>query len=391
MTSKERFMAVLKGQIPDRVPVIPDISNYIPCKYTGLPFWDIYFTRKATQWRAYMDVCDYYGVDHWVGCCVDMPVKPINSRVEWESNITMDDDRDAAIRTSIAHTPDGDLESREICFRGEPPAMLKKLMNTLEDDWAKYRWLLQEEYEADIDTLNEIRAECDKRDQAFSVCLSYPGFQNWNTYLEDALMALSVAHMDTPDVLEEWAKLEQDMLVRKMELAIAAKPDYITFGGSGTITMASPDIAMKYAIPAIKVLSRMAKDAGIPTVLHSCGKSRILVEMLVEHTDVTCINPLEIAPMGDVDLAEVKAKRGKDIVLMGNLHTTDVMLRGSVEDVRREAIQALRDAGEGGNFILSTGDQCGPDTPPENLFALVEVAKEFGVYDQSNGTLPALA
>lgn len=31
------------GGIPDRVPCTPDISNYIPCKRTGLPFWEIYF------------------------------------------------------------------------------------------------------------------------------------------------------------------------------------------------------------------------------------------------------------------------------------------------------------------------------------------------------------
>jgi len=55
--------------------------------------------------------------------------------------------------------------------------------------------------------------------------------------------------------------------------------------------------------------SAMAKAAEVPTMLHSCGKSRALVDMLCEDTDVNCINPLEIAPMGDVDLAEVKQAR----------------------------------------------------------------------------------
>ena len=134
----------------------------------------------------------------------------------------------------------------------------------------------------------------------------------------------------------------------------------------------------------------MCKAAGIPTMLHSCGKSRDLVDLLAEHTDVGCVNPLEIAPMGDVDLAEVKRARGRQIALMGNLHTTDVMLNGSPDQVRRAAIEAMRAGGPGGGFVLSTGDQCGRETPEANLRAMVEVAKVLGVYDPATGTLPLL-
>lgn len=125
-------------------------------------------------------------------------------------------------------------------------------------------------------------------------------------------------------------------------------------------------------------------------MLHSCGKSRALVDMLVEETDVNCINPLEVPPMGDVDLAEVKRAHGRQIALMGNLHTTEVMLRGSPDLVRARAREAIRVAGPGGGFILSTGDQCGRDTPDANLFAFVEAAREFGRYDPATGQLAAV-
>ena len=84
--------------------------------------------------------------------------------------------------------------------------------------------------------------------------------------------------------------------------------------------------------------------------------------------------------MGDCDLAEVKRAHGDRIALMGNLHTTDVMLRGTPQDVERAAIAAIDAAGTGGGFILSTGDQCGRDTPDENIFRLVEVAERYGQY-----------
>ena len=115
-------------------------------------------------------------------------------------------------------------------------------------------------------------------------------------------------------------------------------------------------------------------------MLHSCGKQRELIRWCAEETDLNCINPLEIPPMGDCDLAEVKQAHGHQLALMGNLHTTDVMLRGTPEDVARAARDAIDAAGDGGGFILSTGDQCGRDTPDENIHALVDVAKTYGKY-----------
>jgi uroporphyrinogen decarboxylase len=66
--------------------------------------------------------------------------------------------------------------------------------------------------------------------------------------------------------------------------------------------------------------------------------------------------------------------------MMGNLHTTDVMLEGSTDDVALAARKAIDDAGEGGGYILSTGDQCGLHTPDENIHKLVEIAKTYGKY-----------
>lgn len=85
--------------------------------------------------------------------------------------------------------------------------------------------------------------------------------------------------------------------------------------------------------------------------------------------------------MGDCDLSELKAHFGNRFAFMGNIHTTDVMLNGSVEDVERAAKKCIDDAAAGGGYILSTGDQCGRDTPDENIFKLVEVARTYGRYD----------
>ncbi|MBM4436347.1 MAG: hypothetical protein FJ029_03745 [Actinobacteria bacterium] len=177
-------------------------------------------------------------------------------------------------------------------------------------------------------------------------------------------------------------ELHERQVVAQMDMILSARPDFVLLGGSGTITLQSPPIARELSLPTIRVLTRMARQAGVPTMLHSCGKERDLVRMCAEETDLTCINPLEVPPMGDCDLAELKRQFVHKLSLMGNLHTTDVMLLGSPAEVERVARAAIEAAGAGGGFILSTGDQCGRDTPDANIFKLVEVARTYGRYDE---------
>lgn len=66
--------------------------------------------------------------------------------------------------------------------------------------------------------------------------------------------------------------------------------------------------------------------------------------------------------------------------MKGNLHTTNTMLMGSPADVAAAARQAIDEAAAGGRFILSTGDQCGRDTPEENIRAMIETARTYGRY-----------
>ena len=391
MTPRERFLLAMQNRVPDRVPCCPDFSNYIPCRRTGLPFWEIYFQNAVPLWRAYLSAADYFGTEAWIAASAGVPWIAENPRVEVQSTLVFDKAEDAMRRHTLIRTPDGDLTATDLCLRGDPPSPIEKLMKDLPADFRKFRWLKVPPTAIDRGRWDEVKAECDKRQQAFGVGIGYPGFQIWMVFAQGGIEPLAVAEMETPAILEEWYELDLAVGTREMELIIRERPDYILFGGSGTITLASPPLARKYAIPALKKWTRMAKEAGIPTLLHSCGKQRLLADLLADETDLDCVNPLEVAPMGDVDLAELKAARGRRLALMGNLHTTEVMLRGTPDLVRAKAKEAMRDAGVGGGFILSTGDQCARDTPDANLFALVEAAREFGVYDRATGRLPRLA
>jgi uroporphyrinogen decarboxylase len=189
-------------------------------------------------------------------------------------------------------------------------------------------------------------------------------------------------YYDHPELHEKWALERVDRAERRFSsiTAMEEKPDFLCVGGSGTFITGTEEMFRRVAFPAVKRVTELASAAGIPTHLHSCGPERRLVEIMAEETDLTVIDPLEVPPMGDCDLAGLKKRFGDKIVLKGNLHTTETMLCGSEEDVARASREAIDAAAYGGRFILSTGDQCGRDTPFQNIRAMIETARTYGRY-----------
>lgn len=369
-------MAAMRLEQPDCVPVCPDISNMIPCRLTGKPFWDVYLNQDPPLWKAYLDALDYFKFDGWVnngGVTFEVPVKvPVTTKV-----ISRDDERMTVERCH--HTPKGELTEQIVYYHADPPTHTVKPVKNLKEDFPKLKYLMQEPTGYDDTLFREIQHLSGEKGIA---CLGVgtPGFHNYLWYIDGGLEAVTFAYYDHPDIMEELRELEHRVFVKRAEMICDVKPDCICTGGSGSITLQSPDIWRKLSLPTLKVVCRMAKEAGVLTMVHSCGFERSLVKACAEETDLSCVNPLEAPPMGDCDLAELKQSFGDKICLMGNLHTTEVMLRGTPEDVERTAMEAIDAAGTGGGFILSTGDQCGRDTPDENIFKLIEVARTYGKY-----------
>jgi uroporphyrinogen-III decarboxylase len=106
----------------------------------------------------------------------------------------------------------------------------------------------------------------------------------------------------------------------------------------------------------------------------------------VYHNDTPCPHLLEsLVEAGfdvfnfshEIDLGEVKAKLGQRVALMGNVPPLDVGVRGTPVDVTQWAKECLNKGAPGGGMILSFGGGVSPDTPPENIDALLEAAREW--------------
>jgi len=369
------MLTVLRGEIPDCVPVSPDFSNMIPCRMTGKPFWDIYLFRDPPLWRAYLQAMRFFGNDGGFELYDYGPVDVVDgTRPETEERIVY---RDAERIFTQAFDPrTGEWSPRGTVYAAANPPVENvdpALYGVPQPprEWTKVEVRPQQE---GYELWRTIRGEVGDS----GIVGMSSGF---STFVLGSERDVYSWYDDPRPWIEKIERMTAESLRRIDAIArLPVRPDFLTCGGSGTLIFQTPDFVREHLLPGLKKVTRRAREVGIPTHVHSCGPERALVDMVVRETDLTVIDPLEVPPMGDCNLAEIKKAYGERIVLKGNLHTTEVMLLGSVDDVVRASRAAIDAAKAGGRFILSTGDQCGRDTPFENIQAMVETARTYGRY-----------
>jgi len=143
--------------------------------------------------------------------------------------------------------------------------------------------------------------------------------------------------------------------------------------GSGP--MIDPKVYRKYVFPWYDELAALAKKQGLLFFFHSDGNIWPIMEDLVS-IGFDAIHPIDPTSM---DIREVKAKAGKKIGIMGNIHT-DLLARGTAEEVREVTKKTIRDIAPGGGFALGSGNSVPNWARFENYQAMRETALRFGNY-----------
>lgn len=374
MTSKERMLIAMMNGQPDMVPVAPDMSNMIPCKLTGKPFWDIYLYQDPPLWKAYIDAVRFFGFDGWLpGVPVDYDYDPAHTQdlPQWkEAIVHSTPDR---IYTRMHIDDEHGHRWSDYChvyYIDNPPTFHVPLSKVGLPTIPPSCW------EDVVPRTNY------KGLESFYAASEYMG-DSGVVGIADGLPGLGLEPesiyewYDDPDAVRTRCRAYHEAIIQRTKKLVEVRPDFMLIGVSGFMISNPEPIFRELALPTLKEITAICKAAGIPSQVHCCGPEYSLVKMAALETDLSNINPLEVAPMGDCDLARIKREFGHKISLMGNLHTTEVMLMGTPQKVADESRKAIDAAAEGGGFILSTGDQCGRDTPFENIHAMIDTARSY--------------
>ena len=110
---------------------------------------------------------------------------------------------------------------------------------------------------------------------------------------------------------------------------------------------------------------------------HSCGNVVPLLEDLIE-AGVEILNPVQATTWNDP--VEVKARFGDRLSFWGGIDSQRVLPYGTPEEVREEVRLRIQQFGPGGGYVAGSVHLMQADVPPQNVIALSEAVRELGVY-----------
>ena len=342
----------MRGQTPDRIPVVPLIDTSYAAACYGVPVSET-FLNPEVHARALLSCLERHpDID---GLSINIGIAP---EVVRERVPTTDGWSITTLDGSVWHVPLNDIgtpvQHDITCFQDERLQTLDIMRPFV------------------VETLRHIPPDIRAR---YNISVGLTGPFSQVGFLM-GVQRLLTAMIDQPEELRSVIARRTPFAISWAEQVAALDAPSVWIGeGMASGSLISAGHYADFALPSEQLVTRRLRELGVPSVLHICGRAENLLDDMAR----SGADGFEID--WQVDLRAAKARLGPKVSLKGNLHTSKLVQSTPVE-VYEAARCAIEAAGPGGGFILSSGCALGRDTPPENVAAMVRAAKDFGVYGE---------
>ena len=344
MNSFERVMAVLDGQVPDRVPIFefmidpaviagilpggtyPELVEALDIDVVVTPTASrMYTLEQAGEKNGHPIYQTEWGEKRmYTGDMVTIPIEhPIQSHADWESYQVPDPDKPGRL---------SELFSLVGRFKGK-----RAIGCHLHDSFSYPSYLFG-------------------MDQLFLNMIMDPG------WVKEVIAACS------------------DHCVRMVELAVQAGADFILFGddvGGKAGPLMSPTHYREFFLPGLAAAAGKAREMGARVFKHTDGNVNSLLEVFIE-AGVEAFHPSD--PSAGMDIAEVKQRFGGRLVVLGGMDTGDPLCHWSVPQVVNEVKRRIAELAPGGGWMIASSNTIHSGVRPENYHAMVIATRTYGCY-----------
>lgn len=343
MTSLERIEATIHFRKPDRVPV--DLHNFQPAaRATGLPMSEVFQNGELLAeamlqaWRKFGH--DMILLENGTACNAQACGLKVTYR---------DDMAPAAhdpIIKSLSEVADLEVPDPYTTF---PMNEILKATRILSKEIGDKVWICARADQGPMDLSGQIRG--------------------LNEFM------LDIGYGEEPELIHALLDYSRRVATRYAFALIECGGHSTSIGEPlGGPELLSPRHYKQYPWRHEKAMVDELKAAGIILHNHICGNTIPIIDDFI----ATGAQVLEIDHKTDMRVAKDHA-RGKT-TLLGNIDTS-ILTYGTPQDVEDACRAAIDILGPDYGFILGPGCAMGPETPDDNIHALVESAKKYGVYD----------
>ena len=415
MSSRERILAAINHQQPDKVPV--DLSATPSSGISGIAYSNLlkHMGREDLPVQIYdvvqqlaqpdLTLLDQFGVDVLdIGRTFNdqpsdwCPITMVNGAAayypEWFHPILMPDDSyhtfDDDGRRILSRMPVGATFFDQTYFPyvdGYPTSY-----ENLDQEMGRIMWARHVhspwDHAGDSGFWQKLRENTLKlrqsTDKALLVVCGCNLFE-WGTFLrrmDNFLMDLMCDPYNVEKMLDELMKRHLATLEKVCE-AVGDIVDIIRFGddlGMSSGPFMDADTYRTLFKPRHKILCDYVKShSKMRTFIHSCGSISLLMPDLID-AGIEIFNPVQTnAYMMKPDF--LKKEFGQQCTFWGGgIETVGTLNTGSPAQIREQVLERLEIFSKGGGFVFNTVHNILPDVPPENIIAMYDAIKEFNKY-----------
>ncbi|MFZ5517573.1 MAG: uroporphyrinogen decarboxylase family protein [Candidatus Zhuqueibacterota bacterium] len=363
MTSKQRMLAAIRREKPDRLPVT---SHHI------MP----YFLDTYMNGVDYFTFFDHFGLDPIVWT---VPHRPDTQRRAYfspgqENHPFLGSQQIFSDTWKITSTPVPDPQYKTERFEVITPkgTMTTLLQSNVQTTWVTEH-LVKDKRDidliaefvpyplSDVDSVNATAEEFGERGlvRGHIICFDIYGQPGcW----QDACCLYGTEKMimevyDDPVWVREFLTILQQRKIHFIRSLKGARYDILELGGGdASTTVISPKLFNEFVAPFDSVLIEEAHNVGQRIVYHTCGGMMPILE------DIAAMKPDAMETftppsMGaDVNLAEAKKRIGDKVCMIGGFDQFHYFSGCSPAETRAAVRKCFEDAGENGGYILCPSD-----------------------------------
>ncbi len=146
--------------------------------------------------------------------------------------------------------------------------------------------------------------------------------------------------------------------------------------GSQESLLFSPKQIREFLIPRMKRMIDLAHSAGAYVFFHSDGAVRRILPDMIE-TGIDVLNPIQWRCVG-MERAGLKRDFGDSLVFHGAVDNQQTLPFGTAADVRAEVLTNIEVLGSDGGYIIAPCHNIQANTPPENIVTMYRTGYESG-------------
>ena len=371
MTLRERILSVYRGETPDVVPFMLDLSHWFYHRHK-MP-WDLSEVYEEPE-RKLIDYHRRMGVGFYVA-----------NLAHTLDVAYADDTRVSTLKSS---------HGRALTWRVETPLGAIERERVWEDAtyaWGISRWGI--ETEADLRVLGHALGGrsftyLDDKFLAWDECVGDTGVvygslgysamgQLLNLWM--GVERTTFATVDWPDTMREVVDQINASNLACVDALAASPADVVIMGDNFSSDTQPPWFFDRWSRRYYEEAIRRLHEAGKCVAVHVDGMLRGALDM-IGRTGADCVDAVTPPPLGDLTPAECRQEAGPDLILSGGVSPDLWLPSADLEAFKRAVLDWLDLKRESPRLIANAGDQVPPGADEGRIALMRNLVEERGRY-----------